>query len=132
MALGSLLVPADAVAALLLTHERYLDHDPGRGHPERPERLRSVLDGISSAGLSDALVPVAPRPATTAEVSLVHADAQLDLVRGASDAGGTWIDADTSTSAASYEAALLAVGAGLTAVASLEAGKRTAEHTSEL
>src|SRR3546814_16141908 len=91
MALGSLLVPADAVAALLLTHERYLDHDPGRGHPERPERLRSVLDGISAAGLSDALVPVAPRPATTAEVSLVQADAPLDLVRGASDAGGPWI-----------------------------------------
>src|SRR3546814_16703972 len=73
--------------------------------------------------MSDAMVRVAPRPATTAEVARVHADAQLDLVRGASDAGGTWIDADTSTSAASYEAALLAVGAGLTAVASLEAGE---------
>jgi acetoin utilization deacetylase AcuC-like enzyme len=115
-----------SVAALFITHERYLDHDPGRGHPERPARLQAVLDGIAAAGLDEALVPVAPRAATRAEVELVHSAAQLDLIERSAAAGGGWLDGDTSTSDASFEAALLAVGAGLTAVERLDAGEADA------
>ncbi len=110
------------VAVLFLTHQRYLDHDPGRGHPERPARLQAVLDGIHGAGLQEALIPTAPRPATRDEVALVHSGAQIALIESSSAAGGGWIDGDTSTSDASFEAALLAVGAGLTAVDLLDAG----------
>ena len=55
---------ARSVSVLFLTHERYLEHDPGRGHPERPARLQAVLDGIRDADLGQALDFVAPRPAT--------------------------------------------------------------------
>ncbi|MET0727257.1 MAG: histone deacetylase [Acidimicrobiales bacterium] len=107
---------------LFLTHERYLDHNPGRGHPERPDRLRSVLDGVRAAGLDEALVPMVPRAATRAELELVHDASQVDLIAGSSAGGGGWIDSDTVTSEASYEAALLAAGAGLTAIDALDHG----------
>jgi acetoin utilization deacetylase AcuC-like enzyme len=110
------------VAVLLLTHPRYLDHEPGRGHPERPARLQAVLDGIHEAGLDDALLPTAPRPATREEVALVHDPALVDLIDRSSSAGGGWLDGDTATSDASFDAALLAVGAGLTAIEQLDAG----------
>jgi acetoin utilization deacetylase AcuC-like enzyme len=110
------------VTLLFITHERYLDHDPGRGHPERPERLRAVLHGIATAGVDDALVPMAPRPATTDEVALAHHPALIELIRMSSARGGGWLDGDTATSDASFEAALLAVGAGLTALEALDSG----------
>jgi acetoin utilization deacetylase AcuC-like enzyme len=110
------------VAALLLTHARYLDHEPGRGHPERPARLQAVLDGIHGAGLTDAIQPAVPRAATREEVELVHAPALVDLIERASRDGGGWLDGDTATSDASFEASLLAVGAGLTAIELLDDG----------
>ena len=104
------------MTVLLLTHERYLDHDLGRGHPERPERLRSVLAGVEDAGFGEALVRQVPRPATTEELARVHRpELVADIARIAADGGG-WLDADTAMNAASYDAALLAAGAGLTAV----------------
>lgn len=111
------------MAVLFCTHERYLDHDPGRGHPERPARLEAVLDGVHRADLADALVPLSPRVATRAEVQRVHAAAQIDLVEQLSVNGGGWIDGDTATSPASFDAALLAAGAGLAAIDALDAGR---------
>jgi len=110
------------VAVLFLTHERYLDHDPGRGHPERPARLQAVLDGVKRAGLAEALHQAAPRPASRVEVERVHTPAHVDLIERSSNAGGGWLDGDTATSGASFEAALLAAGAGLTAIDALDAG----------
>lgn len=110
------------MAVLLLTHPRYLDHEPGRGHPERPARLQAVLDGIHEAGLGDALLPTSPRAATRAEVELVHDPMQVELIARSSSSGGGWLDGDTATSEASFDAALLAVGAGLTAIEQLDAG----------
>ncbi len=111
---------------LFLTHERYLDHDPGRGHPERPARLQAVLDGIGAAGLGAALVPTVPRPATRAEVELVHASGHVDRIEAGARSGGGWLDGDTAMSEASFDSALLAVGAGLTAVEQLDAGSAEA------
>lgn len=113
---------AGSVTVLFLTHERYLDHDPGRGHPERPERLQAVLDGIHDADLAEALDHAAPRPATRSDVERVHVPAHFDLIERSSGAGGGWLDGDTATSGASFEAALLAAGAGLTAIDALDAG----------
>ena len=111
------------MAVLLLTHARYLDHEPGRGHPERPARLQAVLDGIQQAGLADAVTTSAPRAATRSEVELVHSSAQVELIERASSGGGGWLDGDTAASEASFEASLLAVGAGLTAIERLDAGE---------
>jgi len=114
------------VVVLLLTHERYLEHNPGRGHPERAARLEAVLAGIQVTGLGDGVVGTVPEPADRADIERVHAAAHVDLVARSSADGGTRLDGDTATSAASYDAALLAAGAGLTAIAALDEGRADA------
>jgi acetoin utilization deacetylase AcuC-like enzyme len=114
------------VAVLLVTHPAYLDHDTGRGHPERPARLEAVLAGVARTGLGSDLVQVAPRPATREELERVHPPAFLDALAALAAAGGGRIDADTTAGPASWDAAVLAAGAGPTAVAALEAGRATA------
>jgi acetoin utilization deacetylase AcuC-like enzyme len=109
------------VPALLLTHERYLDHDLGRGHPERPDRLRAVLAGIEAAGLGEAVTRAVPREATAAELARVHDGELVAMIERSSLDGGGWLDADTACCGSSYDAALLAAGAGLTAVEALDA-----------
>ncbi len=110
------------MTVLLLTHERYLEHDLGRGHPERPDRLRSVLSGIEEAGLAGGIERAVPRPATWAELELVHDEALVAMIARVGAEGGGWLDADTAMNDASYDAALLAAGAGLAAVEALDAG----------
>src|SRR5205085_7751270 len=73
-----------------------------------------------------ALVPFVPRPATRAELELVHDGAYVDTVEQFCLAGGGRIDADTGASVGSFDAALLAAGAGLDAVDRLDAGEADA------
>jgi acetoin utilization deacetylase AcuC-like enzyme len=35
----------------LIYDERFLEHKTGRGHPERPDRLRAIMEGLETAGL---------------------------------------------------------------------------------
>ena len=114
------------VSVLVETHPQYLAHDTGAGHPERPARLEAVLAGLEAAGLGDALTWAEPRPATRAELERVHPAAHLDALEAFCRGGGGRIDTDTSASAASWDAALLAAGAGLDAVDRLDAGEATA------
>ncbi|MDE0115483.1 MAG: histone deacetylase [bacterium] len=110
------------MSVLWITDERFLDHDTGRSHPERPARLRAVIDGVQRAGLADALVPTEPRMATDAELLCVHHPSVLDSVYQVVQAGGGRLDPDTVLSAESEAAARLAAGAGLAAIETLDNG----------
>lgn len=115
------------VAVLFETHEAYLDHDPGAGHPEHPERLRAVRAGVEAAGLGDELVPVTPRPATREELERVHPAGYLDELESfCSGSGMRAIDPDTRVSDGSWAAALLAAGAGIDAAERLRRGEADA------
>ncbi|MEM8904938.1 MAG: histone deacetylase [Actinomycetota bacterium] len=114
------------MSLLVVTHDRYVDHDTGGWHPERPARLEAVLDGIGRGGLADAVVRVDPEPAELDVVTRVHDPVLIAHVEALSRRGGGAIDADTIVSAASYDAALLAAGAGPTAVAALDRGEADA------
>lgn len=108
------------------SHPAFAAHHAGPGHPERPERLTAALAGIESLGLGDELVRVEPRRATVEEVAAVHDRAFVDaLGRFCADGGGR-IDADTAAGEESWDAALLAVGAGLDAVGRLRDGEADA------
>ena len=111
------------VTVLFATHAAYLEHLAGPRHPERPERLQAVLDGVRLAGLSDAMVPIEPMAATPAELERVHPTAYLERIERICAAGGGRLDADTYASAGSWTAAALAAGAGLTAVRALQEGR---------
>lgn len=110
-------------AVLLATHEVCVEHDTGRWHPERPARMQAVLDGVAASGAAEAVHPFVPRPARREELLTVHRPALLDAIEAFCAAGGGSIDADTVTSARSWEAALVAAGAGLDAAARLTAGE---------
>jgi len=110
------------VAVLFVTHDRFLDHDAGAGHPERPDRLRAARRGLTAAGLDAALTFIEPRPATRAQVELVHDAALIDHLVRIDQHGGGVLDPDTRCGPHSLEAAMLAAGAGLTAVAALTDG----------
>jgi acetoin utilization deacetylase AcuC-like enzyme len=111
---------------LIETHEACFDHDTGRGHPERPVRLRAVLDGIRAAGAGDAISFAAPRRATRDELARVHTPAYLHAVEEFCQRGGGQLDPDTTVSSASWPAAVLAAGAGLDAIERLDRGEADA------
>jgi acetoin utilization deacetylase AcuC-like enzyme len=111
-----------AVPVLFATHEAYLDHLPGPGHPERPARLAAVLEGARDAAVADALIRIEPRMATRTELERVHPASYIDRISKICEDGGGRIDADTTVSPGSWKAACLGAGAGLAAVEALQAG----------
>jgi acetoin utilization deacetylase AcuC-like enzyme len=111
------------MAVLYATHERFLAHQPGRGHPESPARLRAVSLGMARAGLADAVVPVAPVAATDEDLERIHPEAYRRALRSFCEAGGGSLDGDTAVVPESWEAALLAAGAGIEVIRRLEGGE---------
>jgi acetoin utilization deacetylase AcuC-like enzyme len=111
------------VTVLFCTHEAYLDHLTGGGHPERPARLEAVVAGSRDASVADALVPLPPRAATLEELGRVHPSAHLDAIAATAARGGGRLDPDTVMSSGSWDAALLAAGAGLAAIEALADGQ---------
>jgi acetoin utilization deacetylase AcuC-like enzyme len=107
---------------LVATDPRFAEHDPGRRHPERPQRVEAVLAGLDDAAGQDAVRRLEPRAATRAELERVHTAAYLDEIERVCAAGGGALDPDTSASPRSWDAAIHAAGAGLEAVAALERG----------
>ena len=92
----------------VLVDPRFREHDPGAGHPERPDRV-AVLEHLVADWEGTTLERVAPRPATDEEILAIHSAGLLDTMRS-TEGRRCRIDADTATSARSYETALLAAG----------------------
>ena len=107
------------MAFALYTHPSCLDHDPGPGHPEAPERLAAVLEALDAPRFAGIERRGAPR-ASRAQLERVHRAEHVDHILGAMPKSG-WLqlDADTFLSPASAEAALRAAGAGCAAVDSV-------------
>lgn len=104
----------------------YLEHIAGAGHPECPDRLSAVAQGVRDAGLVDAVVPFEPRPAHRDELTLVHPAAYVEALDRFCAAGGGQLDPDTGVVPRSFDAALRAAGAGLEAVERLDRGEADA------
>lgn len=118
MSLGIIAV----METLLYTDEAFLEHEPGAGHPERPERLQSVVSALDMPRFA-ALRRVAPRAATVEEIERVHEPAYVENVLAAVPSFGTvHIDADTVISPGSGTAALRAAGALVGAVDAVLSG----------
>ena len=92
---------------------RYQDHNPGPGHPERAERIGTLLSRFASYE-RDGLKRFEPRRATHEEIALVHDTSLIGQVAASAGLEAAAFDADTRVSAQSYETALLATGGLLT------------------
>ena len=103
---GARSVRSRAVTLLVVTDPRFLDHDTGAGHPERPTRLRAVDAGIAAAGLGDAIVHLARRAGARAPRWRRCTQPELiDALERFCAAGGGAIDADTRFGPSSFEVA---------------------------
>jgi len=105
---------------------KYLDHNPGIGHPESPSRLRVIMRELNKSGLFEMgkCSLVEPEPASIGDVELVHESDYIQLVQRVCTSGGGLLDlGDTIVSPQSFEVALLAVGGAMKAVDLVMAGK---------
>jgi acetoin utilization deacetylase AcuC-like enzyme len=107
----------------LYTHLDMLDHRPGERHPERPERLRAVLDALQDASDLD-LAPCEAPLVEAADLARVHPAAYVEAIARAAPAEGLRkLDPDTFMSAGSLNAARRAAGAAVGAVREVAAGR---------
>jgi len=105
-------------------HPDYLKHDPGAWHPERPERLTAIVDGLKNSGFWEKLVHLNPVHAATVEqVEYVHHKDYVEALREFCARGGGLMDLDTGVSHDSFDVALLAVGGVIKAIDAVMAGE---------
>ncbi|MGH1491679.1 MAG: hypothetical protein ACRBK7_20175, partial [Acidimicrobiales bacterium] len=77
---------------LVSTHDLCWLHDPGPGHPESPQRLTAVRQGLMVAELSEAVRWIEAPPADRQLIERVHPPALVDRLQRLSEAGGGAID----------------------------------------
>ena len=92
----------------IIKDDRYLEHNPGDGHPESPDRLRVIHELLDREFSS--LPVIAPRLAGESEIALVHDPFYIQLVAKTAGRVHSQLDPDTGLSARSYEIARLAAG----------------------
>src|SRR6266571_2371807 len=113
------------MSTLLITHPACLDHVTPLGHPERPDRLRAIeriLEHERFATLARAQAPASALDI----IALCHPIDYVERIREATPRQGlAHLDADTSMSPGSFEAALRAAGGAVHAVDEV-IGKRAA------
>jgi len=106
-----------AVSVALITHPACLDHDPGRWHPESPDRLRAVLRALEAEEFLALMREEAPL-ATVEQLCRVHPESYVHAILAIRPEPGDSfaIDSDTVMSHGSAEAARRAAGAAVHAV----------------
>lgn len=113
----------------------FLEHITPSHHPERPQRVEAALLTLEALGWlkRDRLVQLPPRSATIDELATVHEREYIQEVEAASKQAAEdearsghrshFFATDTYVSAKSYEAALKAAGAPLTAIDAVMRGE---------
>jgi len=91
--------------------DKYLEHDLGPGHPERPERLRAIVEALRQAGYwsSPNVQVMEPEPAGRDDIELAHDPEYVELIEKLSRFRRP-LDGDTPVNANTFELALLAAG----------------------
>jgi acetoin utilization deacetylase AcuC-like enzyme len=105
------------MTTLIYTHPACMDHRPGPGHPESPERLAAVLAALRSPGFESLQWQDAPK-GTVQQLELIHVPEFVDLVMANAPQQGTLLldGGDTVMSPGSLEAVLRCVGAACAGV----------------
>jgi acetoin utilization deacetylase AcuC-like enzyme len=107
-----------------LYDKRYLLHDTGNFHPERPARLNAVLKGITDGGLLSELTLLEGSRAEMKWIETVHDKNYTQRLKDACIAGERMFDSpDNQMCSETFETALLAVGGVIDAAKMIMTGK---------
>ena len=96
-------------------HPLYQKHETDP-HPENPRRLQAIINRLESSKDKPKIKELKPRKAIPEEIARIHDSNYISYVEEKCREGQNSLDAETNISVNSYDAALLASGAGLTAV----------------
>ncbi len=95
----------------LLYDERFLNHKTGSYHPENPERMRLIYEGLKEAGLFPYLKIIPAQPVDMKYLESVHDREYIDRFRDTCLMGEETLDyPDNQMCPETYGVALLAVG----------------------
>jgi len=100
----------------------YLKHEPGEFHPEKPERIRALLD-LAEKLDRDKFQVLPPKAATRSDIESCHGRDYVTLVESTSKTHRYALDGDTITSRDSFGVGLHAVGGFLRLIDSIAAGE---------
>jgi acetoin utilization deacetylase AcuC-like enzyme len=116
----------DAPTIALLTHPVMAGHGSA-GHPERPERLDAVSQGVEDAAVALGVELWRPEVAEAMNEDLerIHAPWYVAALDAAGGRGGGWLDFDTHVAPESMRAARLAAGATIAAARAAVGGSAT-------
>jgi len=99
----------------LVYHTDYLSHDTGF-HPEKRERLISIMDYLKEHNLIDKLAQIEPDLASRKWIEEIHSPGYIDQAKSACLSGKAILDyGDTVICPKSFNAALRAAGGALAA-----------------
>jgi acetoin utilization deacetylase AcuC-like enzyme len=98
----------------IIYHPDYLKHETG-SHPERKERLLSIIAHLEKTGLMRQLELIEPRYAELSEIQYIHTRDYIEKVRSYAE-HEIPLDPDTILCRDSYDVALLAAGGAIAAV----------------
>ena len=110
----------------LIYHPDYLKHDTGSGHPERPQRLESLIQHLLTTSLWRSMSHLRPSSASLDAIHLIHPERHTAMVKVRCQVGEIMLDdGDTRVCKDSYDIALLAAGGVLQAIDEVVAGRLT-------
>src|SRR5437879_5800742 len=111
------------MTTLLVSHPACLQHLTPAGHPERPDRLRAIASALDHEHFQ----PLVRREAPAIDLETIALCHPMDYITELRDAtpreGLRRLDADTSMSPGTFEAALRAAGGAAHAVDEVIAGR---------
>ncbi len=116
------------MSTAIIYDEAFLRHATPEGHPESPERLKAIIQFLKDHSLLDHrnVQMIKPRMAEEKHILAVHTPEHLqdiqDAEKKAQTQGIIALDEDTFVSKESYQTAMLAAGAGLTAIDTVLSG----------
>ncbi len=108
----------------LVHHPIYKKHNTGPGHPETPMRYTAVMDALKEDdAFWSSLKEITPEKASKGLVLAAHTAQHFKRVEGAVENGLDRLDADTTISMQSFDAALFAAGGAVAGVDAVMQGE---------
>ncbi len=100
--------------------DAFLRHQTGPGHPEKPERVKAIVEALKTAPWAAKLQWQEPTSVLSRDpvplIQKAHARSYIESVQNLAIRGGGALDPDTFVSPQSYDVALLAVNAWIDGV----------------